>query len=1055
MANRVLLSEFFDAPRGTVPCWRDPIDPTGAAEPDRSELLRRVRAYARRALVAVCAALMAWNCATRTAAAIAPYQVDSVTLHLWHFDEPPGATNLSNAVPGGVALLAVGNGATTGEASLPGFGAAVSTYDAGPTATLAANPNGYPGRDAYIGPLPLANGAADNVLLTCTGPGGAFTFEALVFVAFVPTNLAVSPDSTRSMQILSADADDGETRVFQFRLHWPGVNTFPRLQFINIGWPVQTLEAQLPLSGSNAIAVSNWYHVAVTYNGQPNTAQNTKFYWTKVEPSRTQADLLASFCMTNALPVGAADWVIGNEGRSTFGTTDNLVGLIDEVRISSVARGPDEFVFKPQNPDADGDDLPDEWELNWFGSLSWSSADDPDRDGATNFEEYLAGSNPADTRSTPTDTDADELPDAWEFAHFAGLGWGPNDDPDADGFSNFQEYSAGTNPANSASNPLDSEGDSLPDTWELAFFGTLNFQPGDDPDGDGFSNAAELQWRTLPNVASNYPPGPQVKFVPVEDGDPNTSEFGYAGASSINAVAFIKSALMTVSNQQFIAYYGRHATDPNYAYNNKIVVARRRIDTNIWEVFRTAFAPNNIEDGHDVVCFGIDGDGFMHISWGMHGDAFHYARSTNPVTGSHPIGFGPDTTMTGQESTATYPQFLSLPNGDLLYLYRKGWAGSGDYYINRYSRITRTWTNVHRSGNVAVPFIKGTGWRPDYSPYLNMPCVDTLGNIYLVWTWRYQNDSPARESGYQTNHDFNYARSGDGGLSWQRQNGTSYTLPINERGENGNTNSIAERVLAIPEGYSLINQAGMCLDMDGTPVIATWWAPGTATNNFRRQYMVAFPGPNRFWEVRQVSWRTNDPPNVKYSETYVRDLGRPVVVCDRQDRIIVVYRDNFRSNGLTIVHSLPKSVDPARTNWIEFDLTTDNLGSYEPVIDLERWLMDNQLHILYQPAQGLGYVPPTNTAAQIGVLEWDAAQYFAHRPSLNMRLVNNGRDIAFWWATQPGWGYRLQTSTNLLSWESVAMFNSSGWAAHFIHTNGVDVLCRFWRLELREGGFRQ
>lgn len=1025
---------------------------------------RRGSALTRRATHHVCgaAACIAGFCLcvglvqvwpVRARAAVAPYDADSATLHLWHFDEPAGATAVNDAVGEGVTLGAISNGATLGNTGFAGFGYAASTYDGGPGATLSANPNGYPGRDAYIGPVPLASGSADNTAMVYTGADGAFTFEALVFVAFDPTNLAVAPDTSRNMQIISADADDGETRVFQFRLNWSGVNTAPRLQFINIGSPVQTLEAALPLSGSNAIAISNWYHVAVTYNGQPNTPNNLRFYWTRVENTRTEADLLASLRMTNSLPTGAADWAIGNEGRAAFGTTDNWVGFIDEVRLSSVARGPAEFIFHPQDPDSDGDGLPDEWELRWFGSLVQDATGDPDNDGFDNLAEYTAGSDPTNPASTPGDTDADTLPDEWELSYFGSLDFGASDDPDGDGFTNLQEYLAGTNPTQPSSTPADTDADGLPDAWETGYFGTLCYGPTDDPDGDGFVNQAEFECQTLPNDAGGFPPGPTVRFVPVEDGDPGTSEFGYAGSSSINAVAFIKSALMTVSNQQFIAYYGRHSTDPNYEYNNRIVVARRRTDTNIWEVFRTTFAPNNIADGHDVVCFGIDGDGYMHMSWGMHGDAFHYAKSTNRVTGALPIGFGPDTTMTGQENTATYPQFLRLPDGDLLYLYRKGSSGSGDYYVNRYSCATKAWTNVHKSGGVATPFIKGTGWRPDYNAYPNMPSLDVLGNLYLVWTWRYGSDSPAGESGYQTNHDFDYARSTNGGLTWLRQNGAPYALPITERGENGDTNSIGEKVISIPEGYSLINQAGMCLDTTGTPIIASWWAPGTATNNYRRQYMVAFPGMNQVWETRQVSWRTNDPPNVKYSETYVRDLGRPVVVCDRQDRIIVLYRDNFRSNGLTIVHSLPRAVDPARTKWIEFDLTTENLGVYEPVIDLDRWAMDNQLHILYQPAQGLGYVPPSNTAAQIGVLEWDAAAYFAHKPTLNMHFVNAGRDIAFWWAAQPGWGYRLQTSTNLTDWVAVTTINSSGWAAYFIHSNAVDSPCRFWRLEIAEGGF--
>jgi type VI secretion system secreted protein Hcp len=45
-----------------------------------------------------------------------------------------------------------------------------------------------------------------------------------------------------------------------------------------------------------------------------------------------------------------------------------------------------------------------------------------------------------------TDTDADGLPDAWEMQYFGTLAYGANDDPDHDGLSNYQEYIAGTNP---------------------------------------------------------------------------------------------------------------------------------------------------------------------------------------------------------------------------------------------------------------------------------------------------------------------------------------------------------------------------------------------------------------------------------------------------------------------------------------------------------------------------------------------------------------------------------------------------------------------------------
>jgi hypothetical protein len=50
----------------------------------------------------------------------------------------------------------------------------------------------------------------------------------------------------------------------------------------------------------------------------------------------------------------------------------------------------------PKSPDMEGDGLPDDWEMEFFGDLSQGAEDDTDGDFLSNMEEYHLGSNPAD-----------------------------------------------------------------------------------------------------------------------------------------------------------------------------------------------------------------------------------------------------------------------------------------------------------------------------------------------------------------------------------------------------------------------------------------------------------------------------------------------------------------------------------------------------------------------------------------------------------------------------------------------------------------------------------
>ena len=277
-----------------------------------------------------------------SAAIVGPYTADANTIYLYHFNEAAGGSIAANAGSAGFNAVSylgspyAGDGVaqsalTTvlGAAGYTGFGNAANLSG--------ANTHGLGVDINNDGAFTLDDNApigTDRLLdhASIFGGGNVFTFEALV-------NLPSITSGNR--QIISTDSSAANTdRGIQFRVTGAG-----SLEFNFIGVNTSAVLAPIPITGDHAFVANEWFHAALTYDGS-----NARFYWTRLADQFTEANLIGGPTAEGVDVTDDAILVIGNEGRvvGATGSTEGLVGLIDEVRISNIARGAQDMMLVPE-----------------------------------------------------------------------------------------------------------------------------------------------------------------------------------------------------------------------------------------------------------------------------------------------------------------------------------------------------------------------------------------------------------------------------------------------------------------------------------------------------------------------------------------------------------------------------------------------------------------------------------------------------------------------------------------------------------------------------------
>lgn len=403
--------------------------------------------------------------------------------------------------------------------------------------------------------------------------------------------------------------------------------------------------------------------------------------------------------------------------------------------------------------------------------------------------------------------------------------------------------------------------------------------------------------------------------------------FGWS-RNSVNTTVFRNNSLTTHGNIQYIAYYDAEGF---------LTLGKRPVDTQNWTVERTQYK-GNCRDAHNVISIGVDGKGYLHVSFDHHNNPLRYCRSVAPGS----LVLGEMMPMTGvDERDVTYPEFYNLEDGDLLFAYRSGGSGRGNLVMNRYDVETGKWSRVQ---NV---LIDGEGKRNAYWQLY----VDAKGTIHVSWVWRETPD-------VATNHDLCYAQSTDGGRTWKKSTGEVYTLPI--------TMANAEIACQIPQRSELINQTSMTADAKGLPYIAIYWRD--ADSQVPQYRLVWHDGKE--WKQEQVSHRKT-PFSLSGGGTKCIPIARPRLAIREENgrkEAYYIFRDVERGSRVSMAYTS----DLGRKSWEVKDLTNFSVEAWEPSHDTELWKNHNRLDIYIQCAyQGDGEQSVAVDARPVYVLTVD------------------------------------------------------------------------------------
>lgn len=398
-------------------------------------------------------------------------------------------------------------------------------------------------------------------------------------------------------------------------------------------------------------------------------------------------------------------------------------------------------------------------------------------------------------------------------------------------------------------------------------------------------------------------------------------------AESITNVSILRGSNPVTDPATGVQYFAYHADKPPSIINGDLALGT--ISPAGVVAVDNSGVSTLASDSHNFISMMIDGDGDLLLSGDMHGVAMNWARLTGGSIDFTAWATPPIEAGATDEASVTYPLFIPLANGDVLFFFRDGASGQANLVLKKWDHTAHTLTTV-----IAV-VVNGEATE---SFYPHVPYWDeTRGRLHCGGCWRVNTN-------LNTNHDqiHFWLESSDGWdtATAKQADGSAQTVPI--------TRANAAYAAVIAQNTGLTNVGSITIGSDGHPRLWSFRDPG---NGIMQLFALRYDGAA--WQDQWIPDDTQLQSGVPFTYVGVTTgadhtaFSSPRALCDgTTDRTVILMVSDTEGDGVWAL--ICERADLTQWTWRQLDAT--DVGFWFGAEDWHQWRANGVIDTLHQRA---------------------------------------------------------------------------------------------------------